>query len=145
MCVFKGVVNRVAIMDSLASPFELFSPDCINSQIKQLALVPLDFDRIRYEEETIIELSEEDTKVIKEYIEVVKLADSFLGNPANFGLKEDENYVPRRKLLEKVVEALAQNPVAAVKYIEEYKEPEPSRRIFYEGSRRVGRGREKSR
>jgi type IV secretory pathway ATPase VirB11/archaellum biosynthesis ATPase len=133
MCVFKGVVNRVAIMDSLASPFELFSPDCINSQIKQLALVPLDFDRIRYEEETIIELSEEDTKVIKEYIEVVKLADSFLGNPANFGLKEDENYVPRRKLLEKVVEALAQNPVAAVKYIEEYKEPEPSRRIFYEG------------
>ncbi|MEM2175371.1 MAG: ATPase, T2SS/T4P/T4SS family [Candidatus Micrarchaeia archaeon] len=133
MCVYKGVVNRVAIMDSLASPYELFSPECINSQIQQLALTPLDFDKIRYEEETIIELSEEDTKILKEYIEVVKLADSFLSNPANFGLKEDEYYTIRKKALAGIVEALAQNPLIAVRKIEEYKEPEPSRRVFYEG------------
>lgn len=139
MCVFRGIVNRVAVMDSLASPYELFSPDCINSQLKQLALLPsLDFDKIRYEEEVVIETSEEDTKILKEYLEIAKQAESFLMNPDNFGKKEDDYYQIRKKLLNDVIEAIFQSPLIAVRKIEEYKEPEPTRGIFLEGYRRFG-------
>jgi len=139
MCLFRGVVNRVAVMDSIASPYELFSPECINSQLKQLSMLPsLDFDRIRYEEEMVIELSPEDTDVIKEYMNVARQTETFLMNPDTFGKKEDDYYGARKKCLNDVLDAIYQSPLIAVRKIEEYKEPEPTRGVFLEGYRRFG-------
>ena len=137
MCVFRGIVNRVAVMDSIASPYELFSAECINSQLKQLALLPaLDFEKIRYEEETVIELSPEHTQAIKEYIEVAKQTEAFVMNPETYGRKEDDNYVERKKVLNAVLDAIFQSPLIAVRKAEDYKEPEPLRGIFLDGYRR---------
>lgn len=137
MCIFRGIVNRAAVMDSIASPYELFSSECINSQLKQLALLPaLDFDKIRYEEETVIELSEEHTKIVKEYVEVARQTEAFLINPETFGRKEDDNFIARKKVLNDVLDSLFQSPVLAARRIEDYSEPEPTRGIFLDGYRR---------
>jgi type IV secretory pathway ATPase VirB11/archaellum biosynthesis ATPase len=139
MCIYRGIENRVAIMDSIASPYELYSPDCINSQLKQLALLTdVDFDRIRYEEEIIIEFDEQKTSVIKEYVSLIRQVELIALNPDSFGRKEDDYYQPRKKLLRDVLDSLYQNPLIAEQKIMEYKEPEPTRGIFLEGYRRFG-------
>ena len=136
MCILRKVENRVVIMDSIASPYELFSPDCINSQLKQLVLLTEDYDKIRYEEEMTIEFNEESTNIIKEYVDIAKSVETFVMNPQTFGLKEDDYYHIRKKLLNDVLESIYKNPLIAVRKIEEYKEPEPTRGIFLEGHRK---------
>ncbi|MEM3407894.1 MAG: ATPase, T2SS/T4P/T4SS family [Candidatus Micrarchaeia archaeon] len=139
MCIYRGIQNRVAIMDSIASPYELFSPDCINSQLKQLALVTdFEFDRIRYEEEMIIEFDEQKTQVIKEYVSLIRQVELITLNPDSFGRKEDDYYTVRKKVLKEVLDSLYQNPLIAEQKIMEYKEPEPTRGVFLEGYRRFG-------
>ena len=139
MCIYRGVENGVARMDSIASPYELFSPDCINSQLKQLTLLTdVDFKRIRFEEEMIIEFDEEKTAAIKEYVGVIRQVEVYSLNADSFGRKEDDYYTSRRKLLREVLETLYQNPLITEQKIMEYKEPEPSRGIFLEGYRRFG-------
>lgn len=139
MCIYRGIQNRVAVMDSIASPYELFSPDCINSQLKQLALLTdVEFDRIRYEEEMIIEFDEQKTSVIKEYVSLIRQVEVISLNPESFGRKEDDYYTVRKKLLRDVLDSLYQNPLIAEQKIMEYKEPEPTRGIFLDGYRRFG-------
>ena len=139
MCILRGVENRVVRMDSIASPYELFSPDCINSQLKQLALLTdVDFDRIRYEEEVIIDLTEADSSAIKEYVSLLRQVELLTLNPDTFGKKEDDFYGNRKKALISVLDALYQNPIIAERRIEDYKEPEPTRGVFLEGYRRFG-------
>jgi len=139
MCILRGVENRVVRMDSIASPYELFSPDCINSQLKQLALLTdVDFDRIRYEEEVIIDLSEADSAAIKEYVGLVRQVELLAINPDSFGKKEDDYYSARKRTLVEVLESLYQNPLISERKIQDYKEPEPSRGVFLEGYRRFG-------
>jgi type IV secretory pathway ATPase VirB11/archaellum biosynthesis ATPase len=139
MCILRGVENRVVRMDSIASPYELFSPDCINSQLKQLALLTdVDFDRIRYEEEVIIDLSEADSATIKEYVGLIRQVELLTLNPDTFGKKEDDFYGNRKKALVGVLDALYQNPIIAERRIEDYTEPEPTRGVFLEGYRRFG-------
>ncbi len=126
-------------MDSIASPYELFSPDCINSQLKQLALLSdVDFDRVRYEEEVIIEFDQNSAAVIKEYVTLIRQTEVALLNPDTFGKKEDEYYLARKKVLSDVLDRMFQNPILAARKIEEYKEPEPTRGMFLEGYRRFG-------
>jgi type IV secretory pathway ATPase VirB11/archaellum biosynthesis ATPase len=139
MCILRGVEGRVAQMDSIASPYELFSADCINSQLKQLALLSdVDFDSIRYDEEVIIEFDVKSSAVIKEYVGLIRQTEVALLNPDTFGKKEDDYYIIRKKLLNDALEYLFQNPFLAARKIEEYKEPEPTRGIFLEGYRRFG-------
>ena len=138
MCILRGVKNGIVEMDSIASPYELFSPDCINSQLKQLVLLSENYKKIRYEEEIIIELSEDNTKVIKDYVEICKEVEKYLMNPKSFGRKEDDYYETRKTLLNEVYDAFFKNPLMAARKIEDYKEPEPTRGIFLEGYNMFG-------
>ena len=117
----------------------MFSPDCINSQLKQLALLTdVDFDRIRYEEEVIIDLNEADSAAIKEYVGLIRQIELLTLNPDSFGKKEDDYYSARKRMLKEVLDGLYQNPLIAERKIQDYKEPEPTRGVFLEGYRKFG-------
>lgn len=126
-------------MDSIASPYELFSTECVTSQLKQLVLsTDIEFEKIRYEEEMIIDFDEKATKIIKDYVAIARKAEQKSLEKGTFGKKEDDYYQTRKKALMAVIEAMFQNPLIAVRKIREYKEPEPTRGIFLEGYQTFG-------
>ncbi|MCD6549852.1 Flp pilus assembly complex ATPase component TadA [Candidatus Micrarchaeota archaeon] len=132
MCILSMEGNR-AVMDCLRCGLGLGSGKCINSHLKALA----GSDRLpitcRYEEEVVVELDEERTKILSEYIKVVQEIDRIAVDPKIYGMKEDDNYYNRRELLKQVLEEVYMGPQMAVRTLESYEEPYPTRSMFYEG------------
>lgn len=122
------------VMDCLSCPYELFSPDCINSQLKDLTtLADMDIRTIRYEEEIIIDFDESKARIITEYTSIARQIESIMANPETYGRKEDDNFNMRRQLLQKFYEYMFMNPVIAQMTLQEYNEPAPTRGMFMEG------------
>ncbi|MEM2974482.1 MAG: ATPase, T2SS/T4P/T4SS family [Candidatus Micrarchaeia archaeon] len=135
MCILR-VEGRTAIMDCAMCPYEYTSADCINSHFKHLAMLTEDFDRMRYEEEILVEFEREHVQIIKEYISIAKQLEAFVMDPSSCGHKQDDYYSARRMTLNNMLEDIYKNPLLVVRRIDEYKEPEPMRGIFLEGYRK---------
>jgi len=122
------------VMDCLSCPYELFSPDCINSQLKDLTtLADIDIRTIRYEEEIIVDFDDDKTRIITEYTNIARQIEAIIANPETYGRKEDDNYNMRRQALQKFYEYLFMNPLIAVMTLQEYNEPPPTRGLYMEG------------
>ncbi|MFH1447772.1 MAG: ATPase, T2SS/T4P/T4SS family [Candidatus Micrarchaeota archaeon] len=121
-------------MDCLSCPYELFSADCINSQLKDLTtLSDVNIKTIRYEEEIIIDFDEEKTSILTEYANIARQIEAIISNPKTYGLKDDDSFGMRKQILQKFYKYLFMNPVLAVMTLEEYNEPPPTRGMFMEG------------
>jgi type IV secretory pathway ATPase VirB11/archaellum biosynthesis ATPase len=135
MCILR-VEGRTAIMDCALCPYEFTSSDCINSHFKNLAMLTEDFDHMRYEEEILVEFELEQVQMIKEYINITKQLEAFVLEPTSYGMKQDDYYAARKTMLNSLLEDMYKNPLIAVRRIDDYKEPEPTRGIFLEGFRK---------
>jgi len=121
-------------MDCLSCPYELFSPDCINSQLKDLTtLADLDIRTIRYEEEIIVDFDEEKSRIITEYTNIARQIEAIIANPETYGRREDDNYILRRQMFAKFYDYMFMNPALALISLQEYNEPVPTRGIYMEG------------
>jgi type IV secretory pathway ATPase VirB11/archaellum biosynthesis ATPase len=137
MCQIRGVERGFLVMDCAMCPYEYLSPACINSHLRDLSMMTdVEFSRMRYEEEIIIEYDEAQTAVIKEYVGLARQIELFFTNPDTFGRKEDDAYVNRKQMFSLLYEEIFQNPLTALRRIEEYKEAEPTRAIYMEGYQR---------
>ncbi|MCK4714624.1 MAG: hypothetical protein KAT35_03545, partial [Candidatus Aenigmarchaeota archaeon] len=131
------VKGNQIVVDCSASPYELFSPDFINSHLKALSTLLTDkIKTIRYEEEIVITFDEEKTDILREYVTVIRNLEKLTLKPDTFGHKQDEGYKQRKKMFQKAYEELFQNPIVAVRRLEDYEEPLPQRGIFIDGYKR---------
>ena len=135
MCILK-VEGRTAIMDCAMCPYEYTSADCINSHFKHLVMITEDFDRMRYEEEVLVEFEPESVQAIKEYISLAKQLDVSAMDPNSLGMKQDDYYSARKAMLNSLLDDIYKNPILVVRRIDDYKEPEPMRGMFLEGYRK---------
>lgn len=127
------VVEKVAIVDLSKCPYEFGSPEFLNLHLKDLATIEGEIKKIRYEEEIIIELDEEKTNVLLEYTNLIKQVEQIMLREDIYGMKQDDYYESRKKLLRKVYEFLFINPVTSFRDLSEYKEPLPEKQIFLKG------------
>lgn len=133
MCKLKAVGSQL-VMDCATDFIEFLSPECVNSHFKAISmLLEKGIKTHKYEEEITFDLSEENTKIIWDYLEVAKEIEVQMYNPDTFGRKDDDGFPIRQKTLRSIQEALFQNPLLSVQYINNYDEPEPERGVYMEG------------
>lgn len=136
MCLLK-LEGTTAVMDCANCPYEQFEGKCITSHLRQLsALSDSNIERLRYEEETIITFEEQKTKILTTYVAIVRQIEAAAADPTTYGLKEDDYYTQRKKLMQNIINELTENPITAIRTIEDYSEPAPTRSTFLEGYRR---------
>lgn len=137
MCLMR-IEGRVAVMDCAADYIEFCSPECVNSHFKELSIraETKNIKTARYEEELVFRLDEEKTALILEYIDLARDVESLMVNPETFGHPQDDAYPLRKKALQKIYEALFQNPLLAAQAIQEWSEPLPTRAVFMDGYKR---------
>ena len=123
------------VMDCATCGLGLSTSACINSHLRTIATLDSPWKTMRYEEETIVELGEEDSKVFSEYIAVVRQVESLLLNPQIYGRQDDEGYSMRQKLIKEFYELMFQNPMVAVQTLKDYKEPLPLKSAYMDGYR----------
>ena len=119
-------------MDCLTCGLGLYSPECINSHIRTLALLGANWVKNRYEEELIIEFADDKSSTVREYVNLVRQIESLMNNPGIYGLAHDENYPRRKKLIRTVYEYLSMDPLLAVKTIQDYAEKPPLKPVYME-------------
>lgn len=88
---------------------------------------------MRYEEEAIIELGEEKSKIFCEYVGVIRQIELIMFDQSIYGHSEDDYYPKRKQLLKDFYELLFQNPMQALRLLKEYQEPQPERSVFIAG------------
>ncbi|MBN2478403.1 Flp pilus assembly complex ATPase component TadA [Candidatus Micrarchaeota archaeon] len=122
-----------AILDMAKCPYEFASPEFLNLHLKDLSTIESPITTIRYEEEIVIELSEEETKVLTEYAGIIRKMEEILLRADIYGLKQDPHYDSRREAIRKFYEYLFMDPLLAEKKLSDYKEPLPEKDIFTKG------------
>ncbi len=125
--------GTLAIVDLAKCPFEFGSPEFLNFHLKDLATIEGTISRIRYEEELVIELDEEKTAYLTEYANIIKQVESIMLREDIYGIKQDDHYESRKKLLRLFYEYMFTNPIAAEKTLAEYTEPMPEKQAFMQG------------
>lgn len=90
---------------------------------------------MRYEEETLVELDEEESKIFSEYVGVVRQVEALLINPQIYGRQDDDHYSARQKVLRDFYELIFQNPMLAAQTLKDYNEPPPDKSAFLESHR----------
>ncbi len=120
-------------MDCLTCGLGLGTPQCLNSHLRTISTLESPWKVMRYEEEMIIDLNEEDSAVFLEYVGIVRQVEQILLNKEIYGLESDDHYEERRKLLKEFYETMFQNPRLAAQMLKDYAEPLPDRQVFLEG------------
>ena len=90
---------------------------------------------MRYEEETIIDLTEEKSAIFFEYVSIIRQVEQIMLDPKIYGHPQDEQYNERQKLLREFYESMFQNPLSAAQVLQDYNEPSPEKSAFLEGWR----------
>ncbi|MCX8205656.1 MAG: ATPase, T2SS/T4P/T4SS family [Candidatus Micrarchaeota archaeon] len=132
MCetIIKG---NVLVFDCTNSPYEFMSPDFISNNLRAMAtLTKSDFEKIRYEEQLVFELSGEKVDTIMSYVRFIRQVEKLVLNKQLYGREDDDAYDQRRKTLAKIYEDLLTNPLIAEQTILEYSEAQPTKAAFYE-------------
>ncbi|MEM3364268.1 MAG: ATPase, T2SS/T4P/T4SS family [Candidatus Micrarchaeia archaeon] len=128
-----SIKGNTLVFDCINSPYEFMSPEFIANNIRAMTtLVRTDFEKIRYEEQLVFELSGEKAEIILSYIRFLKQVEKLLMNKQIYGREDDDSYVLRKTTLSKVYEELMMNPLFAERTINEYNEPQPTKSAFYE-------------
>ncbi len=121
------------ILDMAKCPYEFASPEFLNLHLKDLSTIEQEIKILRYEEEIVIELDEQKTRVLTEYAEIIRQVEVILLKDDIYGLSQDPEYNKRKKVLRSFYEYMFLNPVMAVAKLEEYNEPTPEKSIFMKG------------
>jgi len=122
-----------AILDMSKCPYEFASPEFLNLHLKDLSTIEKPILTIRYEEEMVIELDEEKTRVLTEYALVIRQIETILLREDVYGMKEDPAYDTRRKLIRKFYEYVFMSPQLAARELDGYKEAMPEKHMFLPG------------
>jgi type IV secretory pathway ATPase VirB11/archaellum biosynthesis ATPase len=122
-----------AVIDLAKCPYEFASPEFINLHLKDLATTEKPVKTIRYEEEIVVELDEEQTSVLTEYASVIRQVESLLLREDLYGMKQDPAFEKRRGLLRKFYEYIFMSPILAEQELTHYNEKTPEKSIFMKG------------
>lgn len=122
-----------AVIDMAKCPYEFASPEFINLHLKDLSTTEKPIKTIRYEEEIVVELDEEQTSVLTEYASVIRQIESLLLREDIYGMSQDPSFESRRKVLRKFYEYLFMSPVLAEQEISAYEDPVPEKSVFMKG------------
>jgi type IV secretory pathway ATPase VirB11/archaellum biosynthesis ATPase len=122
-------------MDCPTCGLGLATPQCINSHLKVTSALPKPWKTMRYEEEIMVELSEEKTAIIYEYDALIRQVEGILLNQKTYGRPEDEHYLQRKKILKDFYDYMFMNPLVAEQVLRGYNEPYPQKAIYVEGYR----------
>lgn len=122
-----------AILDMAKCPYEFASPEFLNLHLKDLSTIEQEINAIRYEEEIVIELDENKTKVLVEYAGVIRQIESILLKEEIYGMKQDPAYGDRRRIIKKFYEYTFLSPTMAADILEEYEEGLPEKSAFMKG------------
>ncbi|MCC7552175.1 hypothetical protein KO317_00730 [Candidatus Micrarchaeota archaeon] len=132
MCIITFEGNK-AVMDCVRCTLGLGTPNCLNSHLKAISGLENRPKTHRYEEEVLVELKETETKILNEYVELIRELEKILINQDIYGMKEDDNYYNRRDLLRRFYEETLMDPLIAIRTLEEYEEGYPKRQMFVAG------------
>ena len=105
----------------------------LNLHLKDLSTIEKPIKTIRYEEEIVIELTEQQTTILTEYSGIIRQIESLLMKEEIYGNKQDPQFDNRRKKLRKFYEYAFMNPVMAGRELDEYKEEAPEKQVFMKG------------
>lgn len=122
-----------AVIDLAKCPYEFASPEFINLHLKDLSTTEKPIKTIRYEEEIVVELDEEQTLTMTEYASVIRQVESLLMREDIYGMKQDPAYEQRRTMLRKFYQYLFMSPVLAELELTNYKEGTPEKSVFMKG------------
>ncbi|MEM3060079.1 MAG: hypothetical protein QXF67_00920 [Candidatus Anstonellales archaeon] len=125
----------VLIFDCVSIPYELFSPSFINDMFHTLSTLDFEPKQLRFEEELVVEFSPQQTKILIDYVKIIRQVDSLRLKKEIYGHPQDDRVAARRKLLSDFYEQMFMNPVLALQTLDDYKEPQPTRSLFVEGYR----------
>lgn len=132
MCEMN-IKGNVLVFDCINSPYEFMSPDFISNNVRAMTtLIRTDFEKIRYEEQLVFELTGEKVDIIMSYIRFIKQVEKLVLDKKLYGREDDDAYESRRKTMNKLYEELMMNPLMAERTILEYNEPQPTKAAFYE-------------
>ncbi len=128
-----NISGNVLVFDCTNSPYEFMSPEFIGNHLRAMAtLIRTDFEKIRYEEQLVFELTGDKVDVIMSYIRFLKQVEKLVLNKQIYGREDDDAYDLRKKTIGKIYEELMMNPLIAERTIIDYKEAQPSKAAFYE-------------
>jgi type IV secretory pathway ATPase VirB11/archaellum biosynthesis ATPase len=122
-----------AIVDLAKCPYEFASPEFLNLHLKDLSTTETPIKTIRYEEEIVVELDEEKTKILTKYAGFIRQLETILLREEIYGLKQDPAHHERRKVLRRFYEYVFLNPLLAAQQLSSYHEPEPEKSIYIKG------------
>jgi len=122
-----------AVIDLAKCPYEFASPEFINLHLKDLSTTEKPVKTIRYEEEIVVELDEEQTSVLTEYASVIRQIESLLLRTDIYGMKQDPAFEARRNVLRKFYEYVFMSPVLAEQELGNYNEKTPEKSIYMKG------------
>ena len=92
-----------AVVDLAKCPYEFASPEFLNLHLKDLSTQETPIKTIRYEEEIVVELDEEKTKLLTQYAGFIRQLETILLKEEIYGLKQDPAYHGRRKMLRRLL------------------------------------------
>ncbi len=130
--ILKVEGDRV-IIDCTVLGMELGSPEFISHHLKLLSALQKKPKTIRYEEEIVIDLDPEKTKIINEYIDLIRQFEGILIKKDIYGSVNDENYSKRKEFLKKVYKYLFTDPIHAYDALENFDEPMPEKNAYVQG------------
>ncbi len=122
-----------AIVDLAKCPYEFGSPEFLNMHLKDLVTIEATITQIRYEEEMVIELDEEKTAVLTEYTNIIRQVEGIMLRQDIYGMKEDDHYELRRRILRQFYEYMFVNPVMAERTLATFNEPVPEKQVYAKG------------
>ena len=120
-------------MDCPTCGLGLTTSACLNSHLKTISTLEAQWNTMRYEEETVVELDEGKSRIFSEYTGIVRQIEAIIIDQKIYGRGDDDAYTKRKKLMRDFYEYLFMNPLMAARTLEDYKEPYPEKQVFVDG------------
>lgn len=128
-----SIKGNTLVFDCTNSPYEFMSPEFIGNNIRAMTtLVRTEFEKIRYEEQLVFELTGDKVDTIMSYIRFLKQVEKLTLNKQIYGREDDDAYNLRKGTMAKIYEELMMNPLLAERTINDYNEAQPTKAAFYE-------------
>jgi len=120
-------------MDCLTCGLGLGTNACLDSHLHTISTLEKNWKTMRYEEEAIIELSEDKSQIFCEYVGLIRQIEAIMLKKEVYGHPQDDQYVNRKALLREFYETIFQNPLRAAQLLHDYSEPIPQKSAFVQG------------
>lgn len=122
-------VGKKAYVDLSKASFEFGSTEFLNYHLKNLVSFVQDHEveQIIYEEETSYPLSKEGTAILVEYARALGEIETIFLKKEVYGDPRDGMYTKRMEVVKRFLTTAYTNPLEAVRFLENYREPLPDR------------------